>query len=154
MLITVKPQHDPYQSTMRFMPEIKLANEDDKLESMQVPMMVGDRLYRFRLINIFGSWCYACLVEHETLMALKAQNKVELIGVAWRDSKKEVLQWLEKNGNPYHAIRFDPEGDFVIEMGVTGAPEIFIIDEKNAIIFHQKGPLRPSILSMVEEWTF
>ena len=42
-------------------------------------------------------------------------------------------------------IIFDQGSDLVIEIGVTGAPETFILDPKGRIRFKQVGPITPEV---------
>src|SRR4051794_13538955 len=37
------------------------------------------------VINVWGTWCGECRVEHNALLEIKQLGKVPLIGVNWRD---------------------------------------------------------------------
>ncbi|MEO1661690.1 MAG: DsbE family thiol:disulfide interchange protein [Pseudomonadota bacterium] len=97
------------------------------------------------LLNVFGSWCVACLQEHPTLMRLAEDDTVRIVGVNWRDERGEALDWLAEHGDPYNRIIFDGLSDLVIEIGVTGAPETFILDPTGRIRFKQVGPITPDV---------
>lgn len=97
------------------------------------------------LLNVFGSWCVACLQEHPTLMRLAEDDTVRIVGVNWRDERGEALDWLAEHGDPYDRIIFDGLSDLVIEIGVTGAPETFILDPTGRIRFKQVGPITPDV---------
>ncbi len=93
------------------------------------------------LVNIWGSWCVACLAEHPLLMDLAADNTVPLHGIAWRDDPNASLRWLARNGDPYDQIGQDPVSEAAIAFGVTGAPETFVIDGQGMIRYKHIGPI-------------
>lgn len=94
------------------------------------------------LVNIFGSWCVSCRIEHPFLMKLKAKNIVPIYGIDWREPNREAgPQWLKKYGNPYSLVGDDPKSYGAIAFGVTGAPETFIVDKKGVIRFKHIGPI-------------
>lgn len=108
------------------------------------------------LINVFGSWCEACVAEHPMLMRIKESDKVPLYGIDWRDKPANALAWLKKHGNPYDRIGFDPDSRVAIDFGVTGAPETFVIDKQGVIRYKWSGRIteavwRDILLPMVEE---
>lgn len=96
------------------------------------------------LINVFGSWCVACVVEHPILVDMKAKG-MPIVGVAWRDKPENTQRFLRERGNPYAAVLMDPNGLAAIELGITAAPESFLVDAKGQIIAKQAGPLTPEI---------
>jgi cytochrome c biogenesis protein CcmG/thiol:disulfide interchange protein DsbE len=98
------------------------------------------------LVNIFGSWCIACQVEHPFLMKIKGENRVPLYGVDWREkTPDDGPDWLNKMGDPYTLIGDDPESKGAIAFGVYGAPETLIIDENGVIRYKQVGPMDDKI---------
>ena len=97
------------------------------------------------LVNVFGSWCVACLQEHPTLMQLSRDQMVKIVGVNWRDTRVDALVWLDRHGDPYDTIIFDSASDLAIEIGVTGAPETFIVDPQGRIRFKQVGPITDAV---------
>ncbi len=94
------------------------------------------------LVNIFGSWCVSCQIEHPFLMSLKENNIVPVYGIDWREpDRKAGPRWLKKYGNPYTLIGDDPKSRGAIAFGVTGAPETFFVDKKGIIRFKHMGPI-------------
>lgn len=91
------------------------------------------------LLNVFGSWCVACLAEHPLFMELDAQPDFVLIGVNWRDTREKANEWLARHGDPYDLILFDPDSRLAIDLGVTGAPETFVIDASGNIRYKHTG---------------
>lgn len=97
------------------------------------------------MINIFASWCISCMVEHPVLMELSAKEAVLLTGIDWKDKPGDGARWLQRNGNPYALIGDDASGRTAIDLGVTGAPETFIVDKKGRIRYKQVGPITPQV---------
>lgn len=99
---------------------------------------------RVSVVNIYGSWCIACLQEHPTLLALKQQGEVPIHGIDWRDDPAQGAAWLAKHGDPYQRVGSDPApGRAAIDFGVTGAPESFIVDQNGVIRYKHIGPITP-----------
>jgi len=96
-------------------------------------------------INIFGSWCASCALEHPMLMEIASSGEVVLVGVDWKDEKGAGTAWLEKNGNPYDFVGDDAAGRAAIDLGVTGAPETFIVDPNGRIRYKHVGPITPQV---------
>lgn len=93
------------------------------------------------LLNVFASWCIACRAEHPVLLKLATGKRAVVYGLAWKDKPEELAAWLEELGNPYEAIADDRNGRTAIDLGVTGAPETYVIDRKGRIRFKQVGPI-------------
>tara|TARA_R110001606_G_scaffold18792_2_gene69911 strand:+ start:1951 stop:2460 length:510 start_codon:yes stop_codon:yes gene_type:complete len=90
------------------------------------------------LINFWGTWCPACHVEHPFLMEL-ANSGVPIVGIDYKDEKVLAEQWLEQKGNPYQDILMDEIGNFGVDMGVTGAPETFVVDRSGVVVYRHQG---------------
>ena len=105
-----------------------------------------DLVGQVSLVNVFGSWCVACRVEHPFLMALKERGIVPIHGIDWREKDRDAgPAWLKRFGDPYTLIGDDPESKAAIAFGVTGAPETFIVDAEGVIRYKQVGPITPEI---------
>jgi cytochrome c biogenesis protein CcmG, thiol:disulfide interchange protein DsbE len=125
----------------RPMPEFNLA-----------PVREGDRPFahdelagRVALVNVFASWCGPCQYEHPTLMALARAHEVPIYGINWKESPAACRRYLAQAGDPFDRIGSDESGRFALELGVTGAPETFILDRHGRIRFKQVGPITPEI---------
>ena len=101
---------------------------------------------RPRIINVFASWCVSCRVEHPLLLALKAQG-VPIEGLDWKDKPEDAARFLAKEGDPYVRIGSDPSGRAGIDLGVSGAPETFIVDGAGVVRYKQVGPITPEVWS-------
>ena len=93
------------------------------------------------LLNIFASWCVACRVEHPVLLRLATERAIPIYGLAWKDKPEELKQWLAELGDPYTLIGDDAQGRTAIDLGVTGAPETFVIDRTGKIRYKHVGPI-------------
>jgi cytochrome c biogenesis protein CcmG, thiol:disulfide interchange protein DsbE len=98
------------------------------------------------LVNVWGSWCVACRVEHPTLVDL-ASKGVVIYGVDWKDDPAEGAASLKRYGDPYKKVGNDQAGRLSLDLGVTGAPETFVIDRTGHIRYKQIGPITPEVWS-------
>ncbi|CAN7578100.1 DsbE family thiol:disulfide interchange protein [Pseudomonas solani] len=87
------------------------------------------------LVNVWGTWCISCRVEHPVLNKL-SQMGVVIHGVNYKDDNAAALKWLKEFHNPYQLDIRDEKGSLGLDLGVYGAPETFLID-KNGIIRHK-----------------
>jgi cytochrome c biogenesis protein CcmG/thiol:disulfide interchange protein DsbE len=53
------------------------------------------------LLNIWASWCVACIKEHQVLNLINSEKKVRLIGINYKDNEDDAIGWLKIYGNPY-----------------------------------------------------
>ena len=94
------------------------------------------------LMNVWGSWCVSCQVEHPTLIALSKLGIVPIVGFDWKDKPDAAVKWLAANGgDPYTLSVTDLDGRVAIDYGVYGAPETFVIDKEGVIRYKHIGPL-------------
>lgn len=139
-----------------------------RTESTQTMRLVGERVPEFELealnghsgftpsglageaylLNVWGSWCPPCEVEHPVLVDL-AQSGIPIYGIAWRDSDANANAFLTRLGNPFSGIVRDPAGVAVIELGVTGAPETFVVGADGVIRARWAGPLTDDVVRRV-----
>lgn len=106
----------------------------------------GDLKGQVSLVNVFGSWCIACRIEHPLLMQVHQSGVVPVHGINWREPDAEAgAAWLRRHGDPYTLIGADPESRAAIALGVSGAPETFIVDRNGVIRYKQIGPITPDI---------
>ena len=92
------------------------------------------------LLNIWGSWCVTCIVEHPFLMTLEERG-VNIVGVNYKDEIGNALSYLNERGDPFSMSVQDSEGDFALDLGLTGAPETFVVDANGVIRQHIIGEL-------------
>jgi cytochrome c biogenesis protein CcmG/thiol:disulfide interchange protein DsbE len=105
----------------------------------------ADLMGQWHIVNVWGSWCYACRDEHPMLLAIKAENVVPIVGIDWNDEESAGREWLDKLGNPYARVAVDREGRTAIHYGVTAAPESFLINPQGVIVKKVTGVITPKI---------
>ena len=96
---------------------------------------------KIKIINFWASWCLPCEVEHPILMGLSKKSDFVIIGINYKDSEKGSARFLNEKGNPYDVILVDDEGMLGIEMGLTGVPETFVVNQDGKIIYRIVGPI-------------
>ena len=101
------------------------------------------------VLNVFASWCEPCQAEHNVWMNLAKSGKANVYGLAWKDTPEKVSAWLNKNGNPYHLIGIDQQGDTTIPLALTGIPETFILGPTGTIFFHHQEPVTQELVDNV-----
>ncbi len=106
---------------------------------------------KFYLLNIWSSWCVPCKEEHKFLMKLKRNNKLEIIGLNYKDNNKNAKKFINNYGNPYSKILVDKDGTKAIEWGAYGVPETFLIFE-NKIIKKYIGPLNSESILEIQNF--
>ena len=95
----------------------------------------------FYLINIWSSWCEPCKDESEYLLELKKNTPVMMIGINYKDNKKNALNFLKLYGNPFEQIFVDKQGLISINFGAYGVPETFLINNEYKVLKKYIGPL-------------
>lgn len=140
----MNPHDIPSVLIDRPVPEMTLAPLPGRGESSG--LATSDLKGQVSVVNIFGSWCVACVQEHPYLVRIKQTGAVPVHGIDWRDDPAEGAKWLKKNGDPYQRVGADPApGRAAVDFGVTGAPESFIVDKNGVIRYKHIGPITPDV---------
>ncbi len=139
--LTKDPSKLPSELIDRPFPDFALSNLYDPEQILTEDIIKN----RVSLINVFGSWCVACDVEHPLLMRLAEQDSVNIIGIDWRDDREKGKAWLARRGDPYNTIIFDNESLLAIKLGITGAPETFVTDKLGNIRYKHIGIITSDI---------
>ena len=95
----------------------------------------------FYLINIWSSWCEPCKDESDKLLELKNDTSIMMIGINYKDKKKNALNFLKLHGDPFDQIFIDKQGTISINFGAYGVPETFLVNENNQVLKKYIGPL-------------
>ncbi|MBP6495536.1 MAG: DsbE family thiol:disulfide interchange protein [Psychrobacter sp.] len=95
------------------------------------------------LMNVWGSWCPTCIIEHPFLMQLEERG-VNLVGVNYKDDIGDALGYLNRGGDPFSMSIQDLSGQFALDLGLTGAPETFVVDGEGIIRQHIVGEINES----------
>lgn len=110
------------------------------------------------ILNVWGVWCVTCAVEMPFLTTLKNEDNVRIVGLYFDQDldpdfgtktltrvQEEVTDMLSRYGNPYAFNIFDVYRDTSLDLGVTGAPEHFIIDADGVIRMHHIGDINERV---------
>lgn len=98
------------------------------------------------VLNVWGSWCVECRVEHPVLTEFAQTKRVRVVGYNWKDEPEDALRWLERYGNPFFVVLADKEGRYALDWGVTGAPETFLVDGNGIVRWKHTGPLTRDVV--------
>ena len=98
----------------------------------------------YKLINVWATWCINCKLEHGFLMSLKNEN-FNIIGLNYKDNLEKANKWLVQFGNPYKKNIFDQKGELGFELGVAGAPETYLVNGQNKILYKHVGIINEDI---------
>lgn len=108
------------------------------------------------LLNVWGLWCPTCNAELGFLTELRKQG-IDIVGLYYvqpQDSafgesfdlaklQQDVQKKLAEQGDPYRLNILDEKRSLIFDLGVTGAPETFLIDAKGQIRAHHVGDINP-----------
>ncbi|MFC1235747.1 DsbE family thiol:disulfide interchange protein [Vibrio sp. F74] len=119
---------------------------NEPVPSFNLATLKGDKIVdetifvsdEYTLLNIWASWCAACKIEHPFLVEL-AESGITIVGLNYRDNRKDAQKVIAAEGNPYVEIVYDPNGTLALDLGVLGAPETFVIDGNGKIITRVSG---------------
>ena len=50
----------------------------------------------YTLVNFWASWCGPCKIEHPILMKLSKEKNLHLLGINYKDKKKNCQNFLKK----------------------------------------------------------
>lgn len=110
------------------------------------------------LLNVWGTWCPTCNAELAYLADLRAQG-VKIVGLYYelpRDPafdapfdlaalQQDVSQKLAQQGNPYQFNILDLQRTLSMDLGVSGAPETFVVDANGIVRAHHIGDINPMV---------
>lgn len=112
-----------------------------QLEQPDLQFSPDDMKGKVWLFNVWASWCVACRQEHPVLMEFARAKIAPLIGLDYKDQRKDALGVLKRSGNPYDITAFDADGRVGIDYGVYGVPESYVIDKAGVIRYKHIGPI-------------
>ncbi len=135
----------------RPLPTLQLSDVMDPAKAYTVDDFKG----RVTLLNVWGVWCITCDVELPFLTELSQQG-VRIVGLyvplntdadfgikPLAQIQQEITAKVARLGNPYEFNMFDAQRDYSLDLGVTGAPETFLIDKQGVIRLHHIGDVNP-----------
>lgn len=124
------------------LPEFSLPSLYTDLGTYAREDVVGEIL----IVNIWGSWCIPCHVEHPFLLEMsEKESDITFLGISYDDSIEEDRLFLEERGNPFDFNVVDFGSSLRIDLGVTGAPETFLVDQNGMILYRHIGAIDRTI---------
>jgi cytochrome c biogenesis protein CcmG, thiol:disulfide interchange protein DsbE len=98
---------------------------------------------KISVVNVWASWCVPCHDEAPLLTELAKDNRLQLIGINYKDAPDNAQRFLGRYGNPFASVGVDANGRATIEWGVYGVPETFIVGRDGKIAYKLVGPITP-----------
>lgn len=116
------------------------------------------------LLNVWGLWCPTCNAELGFLSELR-QKGVRIIGLYYVQPvdaafgetfdiaalQRDVATKLAEQGDPYLLNIVDEKRALIFDLGVTGAPETFLLDRNGVIRHHHIGDINPQNWPEIEK---
>jgi len=145
------PHFLPSELIDRPFPEFELVDLHDGRVVRSRRALVGE----ISLVNVWATWCPNCVIEHPELVRIAAEEGVPIYGVNYNDDTPKAIAWLQRRKDPYRFSLVDDEGRLAIDLGVYGAPETFVLDEKGVIQYRHVGTVtnevwRQDLLPVIE----
>mgnify|MGYP000123721641 CR=1 FL=1 len=138
--LSLNPKALPSVVVGKKIPEFSLPNLDVGQENLTQSVLP----HHMFLLNVWASWCEACVEEQVFLMKLSQEN-IPIYGINYKDEPQAANRWLKEWGNPYQVCGMDQDGRFAMDLGVYGSPETFLIDERGIILHRHTGILNQAI---------
>ena len=140
--LRLDPREVPSPLIGKAAPAFRLPQLQDPGQSLGTEDLLGE----VWILNVWASWCVACLEEHPILVDFSKQNVLPIYGLNYKDKREDALVWLGKHGNPYALSIQDGDGSVGIDYGVYGVPETYVIDRNGIIRYKRIGPVTGQIL--------
>ncbi|MCG7532589.1 DsbE family thiol:disulfide interchange protein [Psychrobium sp. MM17-31] len=135
----LNPQEMPSALEGKPVPSFKLLTVKDQNRVVTNADLKG-QVY---LLNVWGTWCAGCKIEHPYLLDI-AKSGLPIYGINFKDELNAAQQWLEDYEDPYQFTVYDSDGRLALDLGVYGAPETFVVDDKGIIRLRFAGILDPT----------
>lgn len=148
-----EPRYQVSTQINRTLPDFQLMDVMDS----SIVYTPNDFIGEVSLLNVWGTWCVTCAIELPYLTSLRQQG-VRIVGLYFEQDldpdfggksveqiRVEIEQTVAKLGNPYQFNIFDERRDYSFDLGVTGAPETFLIDKSGTILIHHVGDLNERV---------
>ena len=87
------------------------------------------------VLNAWASWCGPC--REESPLLERWQRRM-VLGINALDVDSDARAFVREYGLTYPMLR-DPEGESLVDYGVIGYPETFVIDARGRIVALKRG---------------
>jgi cytochrome c biogenesis protein CcmG/thiol:disulfide interchange protein DsbE len=101
------------------------------------------------VVNVWASWCVPCHDEAPLLTELGKDERLQLVGINYKDAPDNARRFLGRYGNPFAIVGVDGNGRASIEWGVYGVPETFVVGREGTIVYKLVGPVTPQNVDRV-----
>ncbi|MBI2855630.1 MAG: TlpA family protein disulfide reductase [Chloroflexi bacterium] len=126
--------------------EVKVKKEPAPDFSLQLfdggSIRLSDLRGKVVLLDFWASWCAPCRKEAPVLAQIYLEYRdrgVEFVGISIWDRRDDGLDYIERFGLAY-PTGVDTEGTILVDYGVTGIPEKFVIDSQGNKVRKFVGP--------------
>jgi cytochrome c biogenesis protein CcmG/thiol:disulfide interchange protein DsbE len=116
-----------------------LVNDGAPVPGLDPEMFKG----KVSVVNVWASWCVPCHDEAPLLTNLSKDQRLQLVGINYKDAPENARRFLGRYGNPFSVVGIDGNGRASIEWGVYGVPETFVVGRDGTIRYKLVGPLTP-----------
>ncbi len=106
---------------------------------------------KFSLVNVWASWCLPCREENDLLKSLSSISSLQIIGINYKDRKKNSIKFLNDYGNPFKYNLVDKDGTESINLGAYGVPETFLVNKNRKILIKIIGPINDKDVKQIRE---
>ena len=135
------PHFLPSELINKPFPDFELQELHDEQRLLTKKDVVGE----ISLVNVWGTWCPNCKIEHPELLRISKEEGLPMIGINYNDNTPKAIQWLARYENPFQFNIVDDEGTLAIDLGVYGAPETFVLDRNGVIKYRHVGELTHTV---------
>src|SRR4051794_29209072 len=122
-----------------------LAREGAQVPGLEPAAFKG----KVSVVNVWASWCVPCHDEAPLLTELAKDQRLQLVGINYKDAPDNARRFLGRYGNPFGIVGVDGNGRASIEWGVYGVPETFIVGRDGTILYKLVGPVTPQNVDTV-----
>lgn len=134
------PSYMPLALEKKPLPAFQLADLTDETKVRSNSDIAGQTV----LLNVWATWCISCKAEHPFLNAL-SERGINVVGVNYKDQQQKARDWLNKYGDPYLFSMQDIEGRLGIDLGVTGAPETYLVNKDGIVLLRHQGVMNQEV---------
>src|SRR3954465_13904680 len=122
-----------------------LSNDGAPVPGLDPAMFKG----KVSVVNVWASWCVPCHDEAPLLIDLAKDQRLQIVGINYKDAPDNARRFLGRYGNPYRIVGVDGNGRASIEWGVYGVPETFVVGRDGTILYKLVGPVTPQNVASV-----
>lgn len=111
---------------------------------------------RWVVVNFFATWCAPCVSEHPELVSFSRRHAqagdAVVVSVAYDDEPDNLRAFFERNGGDWPVVIGDadrPVSRIVLEYGVSGVPESYLVDPLGFVAFKITGGVTSTGLDQI-----